>query len=218
VSYSGFTRLLFRISPKRTLHGIPTAVLLISSDQERVTLFEKIDAALTLLQRHAPVRFQQVTRDMGSIFVCGDPSTHAHYNPDLRMCELSFFAVVRDGYAAAELASSIVHEAQHGRLLRLGFGYDARLRGRIERLCYRAERAFGGRLPDGAEIVERASAGMALDASHFTAVARSEAQAAAFERLEGPRWLMRLFASSLRRRAQRAQRAADADRPTTKWI
>jgi hypothetical protein len=206
---TGLTRAIFRLSPKRTLQEIPTAVLFISSEEERRTCFDKIDGALSLIRAVAPVRFAQVQRDIQSILVCGDPSTLAQYNIDLHMCEFNFYAVVSESNRVEEIAAALVHEAQHGRLFRLGFGYEEPVRARIERVCYRAQRAFGARVPNGASLLADASAGMALDVTHFSGAARSEQQAAAVEDFSGPKWLMRLLASVLRRRARRTTQARD---------
>src|SRR2546427_9194317 len=44
--------------------------------------------------------------------------------------------------SAARLASTLVHEATHARLDRLGFRYAAERRARIEGICFRREIAF----------------------------------------------------------------------------
>ena len=40
------TKLAYRWSPKKTIRGIPTGVLRLSSREERVTIFGKVEAAL----------------------------------------------------------------------------------------------------------------------------------------------------------------------------
>jgi hypothetical protein len=91
------------------------------------------------------------------------------YFPDERACltELTFLA--RRDITAAPVAASIVHEGMHARAHvmteRLGGRPDPARLPREERICRRAELAFGQSLPPelGAPVVERALATLAMD-------------------------------------------------------
>jgi hypothetical protein len=118
------------------------------------------------------------------------------------MCELYINYVLRDETSADQVASTIVHEAQHARLHRLGIRYVHDQRARIEHACYRAERGFGLRLPEGQTVVGQAEAGMALDPQVFSDQARLEAKARALLALPGPKWFARHSAELMRRKAR----------------
>jgi hypothetical protein len=87
------------------------------------------------------------------------------YIPGERVCvtELTFLA--RRDISAAPVAASILHEGMHARVDRMGVRSAGRDRAREERLCRRAELAFGLALPEalGAPVVERAVASLGLD-------------------------------------------------------
>ena len=70
------------------------------------------------------------------------------------MCELEENFVRAENTSAAQIASVIVHEATHARMMRLGFGYEEPKRVRIEHICFGAQQAFARRLPDGEQLVK----------------------------------------------------------------
>ncbi len=199
------TKLAYRWSPNRTIRGIPTGVLRLSSQEERGTIFGKVEAALDLISEHAPVRSAQVRRDLDCIFVFGDASTAARYLAPLKMCELYFGYVLSSDTSVAELASTIVHEAQHARLARLGLQREVARIPRIERLCFRAERAFGRRLPDGTAVIEQANRGMEADPSTFSLAAALDRRIRVLrEELRSPGWFVALAELWMRRGAARS--------------
>jgi hypothetical protein len=196
--------LSFRLSAQRTVAGFPVAVavLLFSTREERETVFGKIAAALELVRRYAPVRFQQVLRDVRRILVFGDPPAIGSFDDRSGTCELWFDWVMSPETTPDALAGTIVHEAQHGRLSRLGFTYDAPVRGRIERICFRATRAFARRIPGGESIVAVEDAAMMRDNEFYSASAHFVRRAELVETFELPRPIKALFAALLRRRAR----------------
>ncbi len=195
-------RAMFWLSPKRRLHGIHTAIWFLASSDERLTAFTKIEAALEVIGEHAPVRFAQLCRDVKRILVFGDPTVLGRHIRHLAMIELYFDYTLAADTSSAQLASTIVHEAQHARLCRLGFGYEEPIRGRIERLCFMAERNFAHRLPDGGEIAERAEQFMEAEADlYFSKRALRQAKLKALRELGCPDWLVRVAAWIGERRA-----------------
>ncbi|MEJ2378890.1 MAG: hypothetical protein P8Y71_27060 [Pseudolabrys sp.] len=147
---------------------------------------------------HDPVRFSQLAGDVRGIFVAGEPACRGQYIKELQLIELD------DGYVqdlqttAEEVASTIVHEAQHARLCRLGFGYETGIRNRIERLCFLSQRIFGLRLPCGETVLDTADSWLNSDiGQHFSDDALTEAHVEAnFERLEElgcPKWIQRIL-------------------------
>lgn len=72
-----------------------------------------------------------------------------YYLYDLEWCLLAH-DWIRDHVATAPVvAMTIVHEATHGRLHRLGIHTTRENHIRVERLCVKAEIALAGRLPNG---------------------------------------------------------------------
>jgi hypothetical protein len=142
-------------------------VFLPINDGELNLVVGKVTAALELIRLHAPVRYQRLRRDLRGVLVLGKPDALAEYHSDLRLCELYVHHVTKPTVGPGLIAASIVHEAEHARLLRLGFGYAPAVQHRIERICHRAERVFGRRLPEAHEVIEQASAGMAVGAGFY---------------------------------------------------
>jgi hypothetical protein len=79
------------------------------------------------------------------------------------MTELTFLA--RRDITAATVASSILHEGMHARTYAMLTSADSFDSAREERICRRAELAFGQALPSelGAPVIERALASLQLD-------------------------------------------------------
>jgi hypothetical protein len=163
---SWLQRVIDRFSTRERLNGMDVAVFMPVSAAERSLIFGKLGAALALVETHAPRRFATLRHDLRQLLACGRPDAAAQYDPERQLCELYVDWVKREDVSPEIVASAIVHEAEHARLWRLGFRYAPELHARIERLCHRAERVFGKRLPNGAAVVAQAEAGMLLDA-HF---------------------------------------------------
>ena len=123
----------------------------------------RLDEALGLIERYQPWRLRHLRRDLRQISIVRFPCRGA-YLPAERTCitELTFLA--RRDITAAPVASSIVHEGMHARAHLMGVRPDRDM-AHEERICRRAELAFGLALPPelGAPVVERAVASLALD-------------------------------------------------------
>ena len=171
-------RLLFRISPKRAIHGIPTAIIF-SSPEERERSFQLLEDAFGLIATYAPVRHRQLLLDITRILVTSaNPGTEAKYYAKSRSCTLNLYWLRREATVALDVATTLVHEGQHGRLYRLGIGHNRGSLLRVERICYRSERVFASRVP-GAELLwHRASAAMEFDGAMYSVAAHYERQAA----------------------------------------
>jgi hypothetical protein len=126
-------------------------------------VLERLDDALDLIERYAAARFRHLRRDLREIAVVRFPCRGAYF-PDERVvvAELTFLA--RRDITAAPVASSILHEGIHARIDCMGVQREGRDRAREERICRRAELAFGESLPHdiGAPVIERALASLEL--------------------------------------------------------
>lgn len=146
------------------VRGVPVVVINTRPDITTEAVVERLDEALGLIEQYQPWRLQHLRRDLQEIrverFAC-----RGAFMPDQRVCiaELTFLA--RRDITSAPVASSILHEGIHARVHAMGVSAVNRDRAREERLCRRAELAFGQALPSelGAPVVERALASLQLD-------------------------------------------------------
>lgn len=145
-------------SERRSIRGLDVWLI---NDRQFATsdeLFARIDAALLLVQEHTPWRLPMMRRDFARIFMHRQDGVRAMFDP-MRQCSLDTYFVAT--FAPEQVASSIVHEGVHARLRRGGRVIPRDLIAWEERLCRKAELAFGLRLPDGAAVVQRARAALA---------------------------------------------------------
>lgn len=126
-------------------------------------VIERLDEALGLIEATQPWRFRHLRRDLRAIWVVRHPTRGAYFPAD-RACltELTFLA--RRDITAATVASSILHEGVHARIDRCGVRPGSRDLAREERICRRAELAFGQALPAnlGEPVIVRANESLAL--------------------------------------------------------
>ena len=147
-------------------------------DIETAVVLQRLDDALGLIATHQPWRFAHLRRDVDRFWVVRYPCRGAFF-PDTRTCmtELTFLA--RTDITAAPVASSILHEGMHARVHAMGVSPVSRDMAHEERICRRAELAFGQALPPelGAPVIERARASLLLDdADGAPAIDWAEAQ------------------------------------------
>jgi hypothetical protein len=156
-----------RLPEAYVIRGIRVVVENTRPDIRTSDVLSRLDEALGLIERYQPWRLAHLRRDLAEIRVMRYPCRGAYF-PDERVCmtELTFLA--RRDITAAPVASSIIHEGMHARVSRMnarlgGQWQYAKDRAREERLCRKAEVAFGRALPPalGAPVVERALACLA---------------------------------------------------------
>ena len=152
-------------APERFIvRGVNVVVVNTRPDIATETVVERLNEALGLIETYQPWRLRHLQRDLGEIrverFAC-----RGAFMPDLRTCitELTFLA--RRDINAAPVASSILHEGVHARVHAMGVSPINRDRAREERICRRAELAFGLAMPEelGQQVVERARASLELE-------------------------------------------------------
>ena len=146
------------------LHNLPVTVANTEPGIDSGDVVHRLDESLALIARYAPRRYRRLQQDADEMVVQRFPCRGAFF-PDRRaiLTELTF--VVNRDFTPAQVAASIVHEAQHARVARVLRGDVANRRPREERLCRKAELEFGLALPlvDRALVVERARASLALE-------------------------------------------------------
>ena len=154
------------------VRGVPVELFNSRADIATADVIERLDQALALIGQHQPWRLRHLQRDIRAIRV-ERYACRGAFSPSERVIitELTFLA--RRDITAAPVASSILHEGVHARVhamteymaVRSGAFPRQRDSAREERLCRRAELAFGESLPGelGTPVVERALASLQLD-------------------------------------------------------
>ena len=190
------------------VRGIPVAVVNARPDVQTSAVVQRLDEALGLIERYQLPRFRHLQRDLREIRVMPYPCRGAYFSRGhVCLTELTF--VGRGEFSAAQVAASILHEATHARIDRRGVRSEDMAR--IERICRRAELAFGEALPTtlGAPVIERARDSIALaDDEVAPTVDWNEAHLrrdiAELEAMQFPGWITRRLVALRRRRARGA--------------
>lgn len=153
---------LRRMTTATVVRGLPVLIQNTRPDIATEAVVQRLDQALALLQQHARHHFRRFSRDFAQIII-KRYACRGGYLPDQRACLVELTFTVNPDFTASQIAATILHEAMHARLHRMGFELHRGDRARQERFCRRAEIEFGLAVADGAPIVERALA--ALQAS-----------------------------------------------------
>jgi hypothetical protein len=115
----------------------------------------RIEQALHLVERHSPLHYARILRNLERIWIFLLSHGRAEYNEALGACVIDERLIADPETNTEELASIIVHEATHARLDRCGIEYREELRVRIETVCLRRELDFAARLPDSLALQSR---------------------------------------------------------------
>jgi hypothetical protein len=157
---------------RTTVHGVPVELLNTREDIASAAVLQRLGEALALIGDVQPWRLRHLQQDVDAIRV-ERYACRGAFIPSERtiITELTFLA--RRDITAAPVASSILHEGVHARVhavrerlaMLSGLHHADRHMAREERLCRRAELAFGLALPAelGAPVMERALASLDLD-------------------------------------------------------
>jgi hypothetical protein len=143
----------------RVIRGLPVTLINTRPDIESAHVFERLDAALALIERYQPSHFRRMHRDFARIQVRRFPCRGAYF-PETRLCLVELTFVVNPEFTPTQVAATILHEAMHARLDNAGVKYETTSAAKHERFCRRAEVEFGMLAPDGAPVVERALASL----------------------------------------------------------
>ncbi len=180
------------------LRGIAVVVHNTRPDVDTAQVLARLDAALGLIETYSPHHYRHLRRDFSKILVQRYACRGA-YLTDEHICLVELTFTVNPNFNEAQIAATILHEAMHARLHRLGFPLDMPDRARQERFCRRAEIEFGQSVPGGSPVVERALAALqGADADVAPAIdpalAAQRVAAADLQALEAPVWLKRILA------------------------
>jgi hypothetical protein len=156
----GFLRTLFgeRARPAPAEYDVRGIRILVNNtrpDIETHDVLARLDRALALIERYVPHHFRHLKRDFAYIVVQRFACRGGYFH-EQRACLVELTFTVNPDFSDAEVAATILHEAMHARLDRLGFPLEMEDRARQERFCRRAEIEFGALVPGGERVVERA--------------------------------------------------------------
>ncbi|WP_456733793.1 hypothetical protein [Bradyrhizobium sp. USDA 3364] len=117
-----------------------------SAQSDSEPALQRVEAALRLMERFAPLHYQRVKKSLSRIWVQLVPHGAGCYLHSLNACLLDERVIASKDTTLEWIASAIVHEATHARLEKRGIHYDEAVRNRIERICARRELDFARRL------------------------------------------------------------------------
>jgi hypothetical protein len=120
------------------------------------SVLPRVEEALGVIKIYDRLRYDRITRDLERVWVRALFGNDAEYNHAMKACELDVRFVRAATSSPAIIASIIVHEATHARILNRRIPYEVALRNRVEAVCVRRELAFAKRLPNGLNAQERA--------------------------------------------------------------
>jgi len=143
------------------VRGLPVVVENTRPDIRTAQVLDRLGQALDLVAHYAPARFRRLRHDFAVILVQRFPC-RAAYLPDQHagLIELTFLA--HPDITPAQVAASIVHEAVHARIHRMGIRRVEGREAKEERLCRRAELELGLAIPGADLVVARARDAMAM--------------------------------------------------------
>jgi hypothetical protein len=140
---------------RATVLGIPVIIENTRPDIDSADVLARIERCLALIQRHVPHHFRHMARDFNFIISKRFACRGAYFHNE-RACLIELTFCVNPDFSDAEVAATILHEAMHARLDKLGFPLEMEDRARQERFCLRAELEFGMLVPGGDKVIDRA--------------------------------------------------------------
>lgn len=145
---------------EHSLRGIRVLVNNTRPDVDTNEVLARLDRTLALIEQYVPHHFLHLKRDFAYIVVERFACRGAYFH-EQHACLVELTFCVNPGFSDAEVAATILHEAMHARLHRLGFPLEMEDRARQERFCRRAEIEFGRLVPSGDRVIARANATLA---------------------------------------------------------
>ncbi len=142
-------------SVKRVVDGVPVWFLNERDDIDNTQLEARLGEALALIGRHMPHNLRRLRRDVTCIWVKRWPNRGVFFH-DTRIMVIDTTFVVNPTFTLAQVAATILHEGVHARITAMRVNRRYTNMADEERLCRRAEIAFGELAPGGAPVVARA--------------------------------------------------------------
>jgi hypothetical protein len=148
------------VQPKRVhrvVRGIDVMLENTRPDISDADVFARMDEVLALIEKYAPAKLRRLRKDIAGIDIKRFACRGAFFGESRRvLVELTF--IVNRGFSLAEIASSLLHEGVHARVHAAGVFRTPATLPKEERLCRATELWWGRTVPNGAKVIERASA------------------------------------------------------------
>ncbi|MCW3096430.1 MAG: hypothetical protein JWL77_2048 [Chthonomonadaceae bacterium] len=113
--------MIFRLCQRTEFDGIEIGIFP-RKKPDADLIHKKVVDALVLIRHVDPRRYRYLQRDVKRIMVFGTPSYQGKWHNLCALCELTDTYVQNSETTPELVASTIVHEAMHARLYRMGIG------------------------------------------------------------------------------------------------
>ena len=174
-------------STKRVIDGIAVWFLNERADIDNAELESRFGEALALIGKHMPHNLRRLRTDVTCIWVKRWPNRGVFFH-DTRIMVIDTTFVVNPTFTRAQVAATILHEGVHARVTAMRVNRRNTSMADEERLCRRAEIAFGELAPGGAPVVARAMEILGMTDAEVAPgidIAQAEAKLRALRKLEG---------------------------------
>ena len=142
-------------STKRVVDGVPVWFLNERADIDDAQLEAHFAEAVALIGKYARHNLKRLRTDVSCIWVKRWPNRGIFFH-DTRIMVIDTTFVVNPTFTRAQVAATILHEGVHARVTAMRVNRRYTNIADEERLCRRAEIAFGELAPGGAPVVARA--------------------------------------------------------------
>jgi hypothetical protein len=142
-------------SDKRVIDGVQVWILNERDDIDSTQLVARLTEALALIGKHMPHNLRRLRSDVSAIWVKRWPNRGVFFH-DTRLMVIDTTFVVNPTFTLAQVAATILHEGVHARVTAMRVNRRYTNIADEERMCRRAEIAFGTLAPGGAPVVARA--------------------------------------------------------------
>jgi hypothetical protein len=150
-------------------------------------MLNKMEAALDMVLQYDSRAMQVLRTRSDGIFVFGTAGVRAEWHREEKLVVLQPEYVSAPATSIVRLASTLVHEATHAWLEKLGFRYSEDRRQRIEAICFKRELRFVRRAGGESELVCDLERQLTRDPAYFSSEAFRERTLSEIERLGLPR-------------------------------
>ena len=194
------TLMKLAFSRQRTVSGVSVRFLFVTPEDRELALQRLADAVRLLTDsqpRPRPVWRGYIKR----VFVWPTGMDNANWYDPLRLCTVDVGFLVNPNTAIRHIAATLVHEAQHARVCRLGARYTPATRARTENLCLQAEIDFLETVPGSESSIHRLRQLQADIPRFWDAKQRLDRGLTDLRELGTPEWIVRIVNRLARKRA-----------------
>lgn len=159
----------------------------------------KVQQALALIRDVSPSRFMRIHREVRRIRISSIAGRLAEWDVTEKECIVNGNYLDTPEITLTEVAATLIHEATHARIDRLGIKYTEDRRRRIERICIMEEIRFAKKRPDGEKVIRDAELLLAEPDEFWTNKSQWEARLEALRNMDCPKWMYRFAERRIRK-------------------